>query len=114
MSGGPLPLHERFSYLNSSIEFDANAKFAERVLIVTQGAQTIASIMRNTLDDLASIADGNDTQPLMNAYEIGTLAGLMVFSLGQLTADAERRIKSLDAAANKPRAPRPTAAGDAP
>jgi hypothetical protein len=101
MSTGPLPLHERFSWLNGAIQNDENAIFAEKVLAITQGAQTITSIMRNNLDDLASIADGNDTQPLMSAYEIGALAGLMFISLGTLAGDAERRINALDAAAQK-------------
>lgn len=101
MMNTPTPLHERFSWLTSEIKNDENAIFAEKVLAVTQGAQTIANIMRNNLDDLAAAADGDDTQPLLSAYDIGTLAGLMIVSLGTLARDAEIRMNAIGAATLK-------------
>jgi hypothetical protein len=95
------PLHMPFSWLADEIKHDENAKFAEKVLIIARGAQTVVSILQSNLDDLASIADGNDTQPLLSAYEVGALAGLMLVSLTSLTGDAERRITAIGAAARK-------------
>jgi hypothetical protein len=95
------PIHKEFSWLPSNIKNDQNAQFAEMALIVAQGARTIASIVRSNTTDLAALSDGAEVRPLLGAYEIDSLIGLMSLSLTNLYIAAEERIDRLDFEARK-------------
>ena len=95
------PIHVPFTWLDDSIKNDQNAQFAEMALIVAQGACTIASIAQKNATDLVAIAGDGDGQPLLSAFDIDALIGLMVISLTNLGVAAEERIDRLEFAARK-------------
>lgn len=90
------PLHQDFSWLPDSLEFDPNARFAAMVKTVTHGGMTIASLVRRN-----AMAPDSGLQPLLSPNDLDSLVGLMGMALEALNEAAENCIDRLDAAAIK-------------
>jgi len=95
----PVPCHQYDNWLMPSAGANADALFASRVIDVSRGAKTIASILASHLVDLEATADGDDTtKPLLSPSDTDALARLAVFSLQQLHDMAVNQVDRLNTA----------------
>jgi hypothetical protein len=92
------PCHSRFSWLHPNLEKDPAVQFACKTVDISNGARVIASILRQHLVDLSSIAGGAGAsiKPLLNENDTQALAALLEVSLDTLCDMADSNLELID------------------